>query len=209
MTSLADPTTLRARVAMLEASRVAPLLPWIEGLRARLGEVPWPDPSDGGTEARLLLLLETPGPRIRSTGFVSTDNPDGTARNLRRFIAEADLDRRDLFIWNIVPWIIHPPGATNRAPTAAERATGLALVPDLLGRLPHLGAVVLLGRHAAAARPAIGAARPGLPLFEAPHPSPTHVCTSPAIVPRIVSALSAAAACLPALRRARAADGTA
>ena len=44
--------------------------------------------------ARFLLLLETPGPSIARTNFVSRDNPTGTAANLFRFLAASGIPRR-------------------------------------------------------------------------------------------------------------------
>ena len=56
--------------------------------------VPDADPADGGIGARCLLLLETPGPSIGRTGFVSRDNPTPTAGNLRRFLPGRPIARR-------------------------------------------------------------------------------------------------------------------
>ncbi len=154
------------------------------------------DPADGGTDARLLLLLETPGPGAAPLRFVSRDNPTGTAANIRRFTGEAGIRRTDTVIWNAVPWVIHAPGARNRAPRRGEVAAGLAELPGFLALLPRLCVVVLAGRIAGEARPAIAAARPGLPVIAMPHPSPTIVCTGPAIPARIRAALAGAAALL-------------
>jgi uracil-DNA glycosylase len=91
-----------------------------------------------------------------------------------------------------VPWLIHAPGARNRAPRPSEVRDGLAALPGFLDLLPELRAAVLLGHVARRARPVLEAARPGLPVWEAPHPSPTICCTDPAIPGRIVDALGAA-----------------
>jgi len=125
---------------------------------------------------------------------VSRDNPTGTGRNLARFAEAAGLERRDTVIWNVVPWIVHAPGATNRPVRRSEVTAGLALLPELLDVLPALCVVVLSGRPAAAADPVVRAHRPGLPVLQMPHPSPTIVCTSPAIGERIAATLAAAAA---------------
>ena len=161
-------------------------------LRASHGETPDFDPADGGPAARILLLLETPGPAVGRTGFVSADNPTGTSANLRRFLASAGLDRRDLAIWNAVPWVIHT-GGPNRAPRSEEVRRGLAPLPGLLPLLPSLRCAVLAGRIAALAEPVLHAAIPGLPVFHVPHPSPTYVCTNPDISRRIVAGFTAAA----------------
>jgi len=101
-----------------------------------------------------------------------------------------------MLIWNTIPWVIHEPGARNRPPRAAELRAGLEWVPPLLEAMPRLRVAVLAGRFAAAAEPAIAAARPGLPVLTMPHPSPTIVCTSPAIPERIVAALMEASSIL-------------
>lgn len=193
---LSDPSELAYRRALAGAAHLAALGPFLAGLRAHHGEVPDPDPLDGGAEARLLLLLETPGPRIRASMIVSRDNPSGTGRNLRAMLDAAGIARHDTLIWNVVPWIIHHEGAPNRAPTRAELAEGLRHLDALLAALPRLAVVVLAGRFAAQAGPAIAAARPGLPILAMPHPSPTIQCTSPEIRLRCTAALAKAATIL-------------
>ncbi len=197
---LSDPIELERRHALLRgAPHVAPIRALADRIRIATDRpVPEPDPLDGGTGARMLLLLETPGPRVREDAIVSRDKPGGTGANLRRFLGGAGIAREDTLIWNVVPWIIHAPGARNRAPTTAERRAGLDWVPSLLDLLPRLAVAVLSGRHAAAAEPMIRAARPGVPVLLMPHPSPTIVCTSPSIGARIGAALGEAAALLDA-----------
>jgi uracil-DNA glycosylase len=198
---LSDPAVLAARRAALTAPHMAPLAALADRLRTETGRpVPDADPADGGTAARLLLLLETPGPFIARTGLVSADNPTATGANLRRFLGEAGIARGDLLIWNAIPFVIHAPGAANRAPRRAERDRGVALLPRLLALLPRLAVAVLAGRAAAAAAPAIEAARPGLPVLAMPHPSPTFVCTSPDVAQRIGATLASAASLLAARR---------
>ena len=194
MTILSDPDAVEDRRAALLAPRMRPLVGLAAAIRASTGlPVPDADPADGGVAARCLLLLETPGPAFLRTGFVSCDNPAPTGANLRRFLRDAGLPRERLLVWNAVPFVIHAPGARNRAPRAAEVRAGLALLPDLLALLPELRVCVLAGRAAAAAAPVLRAARPGLPLLAMPHPSPTYVCTSPDVPRRIVAALRRAA----------------
>ena len=165
-------------------------------LEARRGPVPHCDPLDGGVEAECLLLLETPSPRGDAIRFVSRDSATGTARNITRFCEAAGLERRRVVIWNAVPWIIHAPGARNRAPKRAEVAAGLAELPGFLALLPRLRVAVLAGRVAREAAPVIAASRPGVPVLTMPHPSPTYVVTAPDIAGRLVAALAEAAAIL-------------
>ena len=115
MVWLDDPALIAERSAALGKPHIAPLEIWREGLVGAGHPVPHFDPFDGGIDARLLLLLETPGPGPDRTRFVSRDNPSGTARNLRRYLEAADIGRHDIVQWNCVPWIVHAPGARNRA----------------------------------------------------------------------------------------------
>lgn len=151
------------------------------------------DPRDGGAAARLLILLETPGPGGAGPRMVSRDNPTGTARNLARFLAEAGIARADTILWNAVPWIVHAPGARNRALRRSEIGEGLAMLPPFLALLPRLGVAVLAGRVAAEAAPIVARCRPDVAVLLMPHPSPTFVCTSPAVPRRIRAALADAA----------------
>ncbi len=177
------------------APHVASLWHYAAALRARHGNVPDVDPEDGGAAARLLILLETPGPHIGRTNLVSTDNPSGTGRNLRRFLGAAGIARQERVIWNAVPWVIHG-GGLNRAPRAAEIRDGLAELPRFLALLPRLKVAVLAGRVAGMAADTVSAARPGVAVLHMPHPSPTYVCTSPDVSRRIEAVLTEAAALL-------------
>ena len=184
---------------MLDRPHVAGLTAYVARLRGVHGLVPDADPADGGVAARLLLLLETPGPGIGRSGIVSADNPTGTGRNLRRFFAESGIARSDRVIWNAIPWVIHQD--RNRAPRQSEIRAGLALLPGFLALLPGLRVAVLAGRAAGLAAPVVHAACPGLPVLHMPHPSPTFVCTSPDVARRIRAALAEAAAILNATAR--------
>lgn len=193
--SISGPTP-EERLAILGTPRFAPLEAW----RARLAEggrrVPHVDPLDGGVDARLLLLLETPGPGDAPIRFVSRDNPSGTGRNLSRFLAEAGIVRQDTLLWNAVPRIVHAPGARNRALTRAEIREGAETIPALIALLPRLAVVVLAGRVAAQARQTIADARSSITIVEIPHPSPANVCTSPDVARRIGDGLAQAATIL-------------
>ncbi|WP_407519344.1 uracil-DNA glycosylase [Methylobacterium oryzisoli] len=192
--TLADPAAVAARRALLDAPHLAPLRALAARIRAERGApVPEPDPLDGGVAARLLLLLETPGPSIGRTAFVSRDNPTGTSANLFRFLAEAGLARTDTLIWNAVPWVIHAPGARNRAPRTGEIREAVPYLVPLLDLMPRLAVAVLSGRVAQTLAPVLAAARPDVPVIGVPHPSPTYVCTSPAVPARIRAGLGEAA----------------
>ena len=169
--ALADPAEAARRRAMLGAPHVAPLAAYAAALRDRApgAEVPDVDPLDGGTGARVLFLLEKPGPKTSpargGTGFVSRDNPDPTATASWHFLRAAGLARTDCVIWNACPWW----NGTIRF-TTAERRDGLAALPAFLDLLPALRVAVCVGRQAGRARGALEGR--GLAVLESAHPSP-------------------------------------
>jgi uracil-DNA glycosylase len=185
-----------SRAALLAGPAFAVLDAYGRDIAARFGPTPHIDPLDGGTDAQLLLLLETPGLRGASPRFVSRDNPTGTGRNLRRFLGAASIQRQQTVLWNTVPRVIHADGARNRPPRRAEVETGLSLLPGFVTLLPRLRVVVMAGRTAALAMPFLREVRPDLALFGMPHPSPTYVNTSPMVAALIAQVLAEAAACL-------------
>jgi len=156
---------------MLTMPHIAPLAAYAAGLRTGPGiEVPDFDPLDGGVGARILFLLEKPGPMTapsrpgrKGSGFISRDNDDATAEAMHRFMHSAGLSRTDTVIWNVIPWW----NGTIRV-TPMERRAGVQELRNLLTLLPHLNTAVLAGRTAARARPLLN----GLRLFESAHPSP-------------------------------------
>ncbi len=166
--SLADPAVRARRVAMLDLAHARPLADHVRRMREEGGGfVPDFDPLDGGIAARLLFLLEKPGPRVVSpdgVGFVSRNNPDPTARNCRAFMLEAGIDRRQVAIWNIVPW-----WNGTMAITAGECRAGAAALRIILGLFPGLRGVVLVGNRAAEhGAPVLDGS--GLKLFRTVHP---------------------------------------
>ncbi len=199
--SLSDPAALAARRADIDGLHLRPLRAFARRIaRERNAPVPDPDPLDGGTLARLLLLLETPGPAIARTGFVSRDNPTGTAANLFSFLRESAIARADTLIWNTIPWVIHAEGARNRPPRRSELRRSEPYLAPLIDLLPHLRVVVLAGRVAGAVREPLQRMRPALPIIEVPHPSPTFVCTAPSVRERILTGFAEAGALLESSR---------
>jgi uracil-DNA glycosylase len=178
--SLADTDVLAERITALDASHMTALNNLVADLRRDHGDVPWFDPFDGGSDARLLVVMETPGPSMAAVRFTSRDNATGTARNLRGFFEAAGIDRRDTALWNAVPWVIPRRDGRMRPPTLREAAVARAWIPALLARLPRLRAILLAGRVAGLAEPAFREAAPECAILRIPHPSPTNLAVEPA-----------------------------
>lgn len=158
----------QARLAQAFDPHVAPLNRWAEEQRSASGHwLPFFDPLDGGVLARVLLLLESPGPVVSRTRFVSMDNPDGTAENLRCLLHLSGLRRREVAMWNVVPWQMSENGVVT--PRPGQYAEAASLTRHLLSLLADLRVVVLVGRHAERAWPLVGSS---LPTLACPHPSP-------------------------------------
>jgi hypothetical protein len=155
--SLRDPAEVSRRQDLLRTAPTAsPLTDWVDDLiEARLAhglpaEIPYIDPLDAGTAARVLIVLEAPGPKtnafneVPGSGFISSDNDDATAANLWQARSKAGLVE-DVVIWNAVPWYLGP---TKRKPRVAEKRIGGAILRELAQMLPELHTVVPLGDHA-------------------------------------------------------------
>ena len=158
------------RRAMLALPHMRALAEYARRLNARgLGWVPDFDPLDGGVQARLLLVLEKPGPGMQppaGTGFVSRDNTTPTALAIRTGMIKAGIPREGTAVWNVVPW-----WNGTMATRIAEKREGAAELGELCRLMPGLRCVVLSGNAARAfAAPQLtgGALR----LFECVHPSP-------------------------------------
>lgn len=166
MRPLFDPAERERRRALLDHPRTRPLAAMAEALRREgRGAVPDADPLDGGCEARVLLLLEKPGPGAAASGFVSRDNDAPTSRAIARFLEEAGLPREETLLWNLVPW-----WNCAIAVRAEEERAGAARLPELLALLPRLCGVLLVG--ARAARRAASLRALGLETAASAHPSP-------------------------------------
>lgn len=169
----------------------------VEDIRTAKGpdfQVPNFDPLDGGAEASVLFLLEAPGPQAVTSGFVSRNNPDLTAKNFFMLNAEAGIDRRRTVIWNAVPWYIGArTGTSTRSKIRPAERTDVrqadSFLGELLNVLRHLEYVCYVGKQALNASPIVDAARRGLTAIEIPHPSQTSINCNPGTRSRILSAL--------------------
>lgn len=168
------------RLSRIQEPHVAPLQTLIDQLRAtraRPSDVPTFDPCDGGIDAEILLLLEAPGPRAVETGFISINNPDGTAANLYGLLEEAGIDRGQILMWNVVPWYLGNKDRSKIRPATCKDIVAASPHLAALVRVLHnLKACVLFGKKAQAAEPLLRAIA-DIPIIPSPHPSPVALGT--------------------------------
>jgi hypothetical protein len=131
----------------LNDPHVRPLMDVVRDLRARGWKVPNVDPNDGGVDARILVLLETPGPQAVVSDFVSRDNPDPSAKNIGKVLDAAQFARSDVLLWNVVPYCVSTE-RQNRNATAAHIREAIPACQAFIERLQKLVAVVFCGRNA-------------------------------------------------------------
>lgn len=167
----ADRAFLDAKRARVDEPHVAPLNAMARRIQAAHPGTPFFDPESGGINARILFLLEAPGPK--ATHFVSPDNDDQTAANMNRLLADAGIGRRDTLFWNVVPFYIGKEDRSKlRAAKKSDLDAGEPWIVELLSKLPKLETVVLMGRNAQKARLILSNLRPHLRVVETWHPSP-------------------------------------
>lgn len=176
--SLGDSEVKRTRLRQRRDPHVAPLTDLVDSIRKRRecgNAVPYFDPLDGGVKARVLFLLEAPGPKAIASGFVSRNNPDETAKNMFNLLRGARLERKETVLWNIVPWFVGTNGKIAPVKLRDLRAAQPYLL-ELLEKLPKLEAIVLLGNNAQNGwRKLEHGTR--WKVFESPHPSPVVFAT--------------------------------
>ncbi|MFW0796951.1 uracil-DNA glycosylase [Gordonia sp. CPCC 205515] len=166
----------------------------------RLGPVPWFDPDDGGRRARMLVLLETPGPKTVGEGgsmMCSFDNKDSTNPVLRQMLSEVGVDRRMCVKWNAVPWACLDDGGRATSPRAADLDAAAPFLAETLSLLPALELVVTLGAKSLDGyMRCLTAQTPQriLPVIAAPHPSARNARARAAALARVRIALTAASA---------------
>jgi hypothetical protein len=132
------------------ADQVKGLNQLVDELRSGRGgdeSIPYVDPDSGGVGARVLLLMQDPGPKASVTtggsGFLSWDNDDDSAERICLALAKVGLSWAELVPWNTVPWYT---GGTVRS--ADKQRGGLILRSRLVPLLPKLMGVVTMGNVA-------------------------------------------------------------
>ncbi|HEY3267744.1 MAG TPA: uracil-DNA glycosylase [Armatimonadota bacterium] len=169
-----------SRRARLREPHIVPLVRFVEEIQDAKGpgySIPYIDPADGGIHAKVLLVLEAPGPKAVLTGFVSRDSPDLTARYMAELLAEARLPRRSTVLWNVVPWYLGD-GRRIQAARTQDIEEGREYLQRLVRLLPDLRAVVLVGKNAQKVAGGLDLSS-GVTVFQSPHTSPVFVHRGP------------------------------
>ena len=94
-----------------------------------------------------MLFLEAPGPQVRLTKTISLTNDDPSAKNLRAQLNEAEVELKDIMLWNIVPWI-RKTGVGFDVPSMQDIVRARKFHQQLFNTLPLLRTVVFVGKKA-------------------------------------------------------------
>ncbi|PIG95932.1 hypothetical protein AMD26_019060 [Deinococcus sp. UR1] len=175
---MAQSPYLEQRQTQLTAAHHAPLTAFIETLRAQVQgrglDVPHLDPLGSGIHARILYLLEAPGPMAAQvhggSGFISMDNNDQTAQSVFQLTEQAGVNRAWVLPWNIVPWYVGD-GNRIRPVRPAEVLEGRTHLRNLVKLLPDLRVVVTLGQPAAQGWGPLATEFPSVTTLSTWHPS--------------------------------------
>lgn len=169
--SLSSPVERQRRLAMLHQAHIGSLEKYLADIKAEHLEkhLPHFDTCDGGVLAKALFLLEAPGPKAVDSAFISRNNPDPTAQNMCRLLREASIARKDTLLWNIVPWYVGD-GSRIRAVNKDDIQQASSYLKDLLGLLPNLKVLALVGQKSQSAKSQIQQLT-DLPIAPTHHPS--------------------------------------
>jgi uracil-DNA glycosylase len=139
-------------------------------------------------EAQVLFLLESPGPQVSKTMFVSADNPDGTAENMSCLLKLAGLSREKILLWNIFPWQLSAQSVVT--PSEKDLREAAPATRELLTLLPELKVIVLVGNRAKEGWEHVGLKiEPGTEILHCPHPSPIPFGVNPESAVKALSVL--------------------
>ncbi|RYF60573.1 MAG: uracil-DNA glycosylase [Comamonadaceae bacterium] len=145
----ADPAYVRELERRIYDPHVKPINQLVDQLRAEHPNrfVPYVAPTFGGTNARLLALFQSPGPRadprMGGSGMLCVENDDPTAARHKGYLELYDIDVRDVVSWNTFPW----PG-NDKYRSLKEQRLATEALEQLLELLPDLEVVMLHGRVA-------------------------------------------------------------
>ncbi|MEK9201370.1 MAG: uracil-DNA glycosylase [Patescibacteria group bacterium] len=178
--TLRDEAERKGRKKLLNEKHMVPLTALVEEIKASVGkgaDVPYFDPMDGGIAAKVLFVLEAPGPKAVESGFISRNNPDPSASNFYNMSVEAELPRENTISWNIVPWYIGN-GDKIRPAGKSDIEEGKQWFFELLRLLTSLEYIVLVGAKARSIHPWLSS-RTDARILSCHHPSNRVKASSP------------------------------
>lgn len=129
------------------AAHIAPINQFVAALQDPVQRLWLPEvaPMHGGTDAMVISVLRDPGPKTQQgtgSGFLCVENDDPTAERQLELFRRHGISPRSVLPWNAYPWYI------NRAPNAAEREAGAAVLLKLVELVPDCRVVLLQGNEA-------------------------------------------------------------
>lgn len=125
------------------------LLSTLRSTKPEIRDIPGFDPRNGNLSAKILLVLEAPGPGALAGGVISVDNNDPTARNLKKLLTDSNIRQEEIAIWNVVPWYCGSEDKKKIQPPSAEDVeVGIGFLLELIDLLENLKVIVLVGRAA-------------------------------------------------------------
>jgi hypothetical protein len=133
--------------------------------------VPNFDPASGGIASSVLFLFEKPGPMTddgKGSGLLSVCNNDPTAAATHGFLARNQLTLDQCLFANLIPW-----WDGTRKISREQRALAGQAIAELIGLLPALRAIVLVGLTAQRAWDRVELqAPPDVSVWRSDHPGP-------------------------------------
>lgn len=121
---------------------------FVDELRSqRHQNIPYVAPTFGGENARLLILMQDPGPKTQlntpdGSGMLCLENSDLSAARQKFFLNEAAIDISEIVAWNAYPWPKPHPQTDSSNREAAEA------LRRFLQLTPYVEGVILYGRVA-------------------------------------------------------------
>jgi uracil-DNA glycosylase len=181
------------RINLLNEPHITQLTKLVEDIRKKTGkgkDVPWIEPLDGGVQAKILFLLEAPGKMAVKSGFISRNNPDGTAKNFLRINNKVNIPRETTVTFNIVPWYLGNNNQTKIRPAGFDDILkGAQYLDKFIQMINQLEIVVLMGKPAEMAAILLSVKYPNLKIIRLPHPSPRYLNSHPEEEARMVEIL--------------------
>ncbi|HBC5730386.1 TPA: uracil-DNA glycosylase [Escherichia coli] len=171
----------------LYSHHIAPLTCLVQHYHEKGVNMPWIDPADGGVQARILILLQSPARSELVPRFVSLDNPCPSQQNLHRFLKQAGIKRKDIILWNTMPWLTI--SGKKISPTRNNIRRGVEVIKSLMPLLKDLTVIILAGSVALQTRPFFEREYPHVTLLTMPHPSPLSLCRAPSVSEAIKTTL--------------------